>query len=142
MCECCRGTFARSAATSCPLQQEPCTRIDEVHRFPYFCLCLCAVARAPAGPTRKVQSLGELNTQSRLVGHEATGLPPDADLALLSTYLSDPSQVKERDEVWDADALLQEVAQALAAEKEAARRARDGDTAVTPEAETTPALAT
>jgi hypothetical protein len=81
-----------------------------------------------------VQTLGELNTQSRLVGHEATGLPPEADLALLSTYLSEPSQVKERDEAWDADTLLQEVAQALAAEKEAARQARDGSGSSAPAA--------
>jgi len=81
------------------------------------------VARAPTGPTRKVQSLGELNTQARLTGLSAAGLGTEADLALLTATLADPSQVKEADEVWDPDTVLQEVAQQIAADKEDARGA-------------------
>ncbi|KAA0171781.1 hypothetical protein FNF28_00417 [Cafeteria roenbergensis] len=84
------------------------------------------VAKAPKGPTRRVQTLGELNTQARLTSHAAAGLSTDADLALLTASLSDPSQVREKDEVWDPDRVLQEVAQQLAAAKEEARLRAEG----------------
>tara|TARA_Y100000780_G_scaffold122820_1_gene110582 strand:- start:32 stop:277 length:246 start_codon:yes stop_codon:yes gene_type:complete len=73
-----------------------------------------------------VQTLGELNTQARLTSHAAAGLSTDADLALLTASLSDPSQVREKDEVWDPDRVLQEVAQQLAAAKEEARLRAEG----------------
>jgi hypothetical protein len=76
-----------------------------------------AVAKAPSGPTRKVQSLGQLNTQARLSAAIAGGGTGDADLTVLSAHLSDPEDVSEKDVVWDADTLLQEVAQEIGAEQ-------------------------
>lgn len=78
--------------------------------------CSSAVAEAPKNIARKVQTMRELDTESKYsVPSAAAGV----DLTLLTTALSPANAVAEEDDEWEFDALLQSVAQDIQADIDA-----------------------
>jgi len=72
------------------------------------------VAAAPRNTSRRVQSMRELDHEIKYT--LPTTMQAGLDLKLLTASLSPPDQVKEEDETWEFDTLLQRVSQEMQVE--------------------------
>lgn len=79
------------------------------------------MAAAPRNVNRRVQSMRELDTESKYsVPSAASGI----DLTLLTSALSPAKALEEEDDEWEFDTLLQQVAQGMQADIDEAEEAR------------------